>query len=297
MGLFDRKINKFAEKLTRSINQFSEELASNLERIASPEEFFSSSSLFSRKESTPPALPEQQGVDYHQELESELALQEQQVKPTAVDFLSPRMQGLINAAVRDGVVTEAELSVLVRKGAEEGMDADEVLMVTNARLFEVLEEKKGVKQSASQPTPRKPRQPGKCPHCGAVNTPTATVCAECGKPLQNPVAPPPCGGDVASLVANVHRIADEGERQNLSESVILARQRQAIMAFPMPTVVEQLFELVVTAISEAEDDDDLEQAWLSRAHAALDILKRQYSDHPGVKEFVRKQRDELDLFF
>ena len=285
MGFFDKKINSWAEKLERSINRLSEEMTSGLESF-NVDGLLSSAMGEKSGKSTPPPLPQQQeGVDYQRDMEQSLAVEESGA--TAVDYLSPKMRGLINAAVRDGVVTEAELSVLVRKGAEEGMDADEVVMVTNARLFEVLEARKRNEAASQQPSQPSPRMIGKCPFCGAINPPGLKVCPECGKPLAAAETAP---AGIAQLVAEVHRIDEEGEEQDLDESVVNARKRQAIMAFSMPTTPEGLYEFVETAIAEADEDYDMSSTWVARAKAALGVIDSKFGNTPGAKDFVRSKR-------
>ena len=58
-------------------------------------------------------------------------------EPATSDFsglFSPRMEALINSALRDGVLTDQEKAVLKRRAEKEGEDWDEIEMIINSRL-------------------------------------------------------------------------------------------------------------------------------------------------------------------
>ena len=58
-------------------------------------------------------------------------------QPATSDFsglFSPRMEALINSALRDGVLTDQEKAVLKKRAEKEGEDWDEVEMIINSRL-------------------------------------------------------------------------------------------------------------------------------------------------------------------
>lgn len=58
-------------------------------------------------------------------------------QPATSDFsglFSPRMEVLINSALRDGVLTDQEKAVLKRRAEKEGEDWDEIEMIINSRL-------------------------------------------------------------------------------------------------------------------------------------------------------------------
>ena len=50
---------------------------------------------------------------------------------------SPRLNALINAALQDGVLTDKERSIILKRAKVEGEDVDEVEMIINARLAEM----------------------------------------------------------------------------------------------------------------------------------------------------------------
>ena len=56
------------------------------------------------------------------------------------DVLSSRLELLIKSALQDGVLTEQERAVILRRAEKEGEDPDEVEMIINARLAEIQQE-------------------------------------------------------------------------------------------------------------------------------------------------------------
>ena len=61
-----------------------------------------------------------------------------------------RIEGLIKAALADGMLTEKEKQVLFKRAQEQGIDLDEFEMVLDARLVELQKEEKERPQSRHQ---------------------------------------------------------------------------------------------------------------------------------------------------
>ena len=72
-------------------------------------------------------------------------------QPATSDFsglFSPRMEALINSALRDGVLTDQEKAVLKRRAEKEGEDWDEIEMIINSQLAEI-QKAKGIQKQES----------------------------------------------------------------------------------------------------------------------------------------------------
>ena len=72
-------------------------------------------------------------------------------EPATSDFsglFSPRMEALINSALRDGVLTDQEKAVLKKRAEKDGEDWDEVEMIINSRLAEI-QKTKGIQKQES----------------------------------------------------------------------------------------------------------------------------------------------------
>lgn len=97
-------------------------------------------------------------------------------------MLTPELEKLIQYALEDGVLTDKERSVLMRKAQEAGVDLDEFEMILDAKLHEV-------QKTAAAATPKtssnKHGEVRKCPACGAMVSAFTTQCSECGFEFNN----------------------------------------------------------------------------------------------------------------
>lgn len=97
-------------------------------------------------------------------------------------MLTPELEQLINYALEDGVLTDKERSVLMRKAQAAGADLDEFEMILDAKLHEV-------QKTAATVTPKsnsnKHGEVRKCPACGAMVSAFSTRCSECGFEFNN----------------------------------------------------------------------------------------------------------------
>ena len=90
-----------------------------------------------------------------------------------------KIEGLIKAALADGVLTEKEKQVLFKRAQAEGIDLDEFEMVLDAKLVEL---QKAEKEKAAKSAPKSDKfgDVRKCPACGAIISSGIAVCKECG---------------------------------------------------------------------------------------------------------------------
>lgn len=108
-----------------------------------------------------------------------------------------QMEGLISAALADGVLTEKEKQILFKKAQSMGIDLDEFEMVLDARLVEQkkeearnqqqhdLEMEKAKAAQKSAPKSDKFGDVRKCPACGAMLGSFQTTCPDCGHEFTN----------------------------------------------------------------------------------------------------------------
>ena len=97
-------------------------------------------------------------------------------------MLTPELEQLINYALEDGVLTDKERSVLMRKAQAAGADLDEFEMILDAKLHEV---QKAAAVAAPKPNSNKHGEVRKCPACGAMVSAFTTQCSECGFEFNN----------------------------------------------------------------------------------------------------------------
>ena len=97
-------------------------------------------------------------------------------------MLTPELEQLINYALEDGVLTDKERSVLMRKAQTAGADLDEFEMILDAKLHEV---QKTAAAAAPKSNSNKHGEVRKCPACGAMVSAFSTRCSECGFEFNN----------------------------------------------------------------------------------------------------------------
>ena len=97
-------------------------------------------------------------------------------------MLTPELEQLINYALEDGVLTDKERSVLMRKAQAAGADLDEFEMILDAKLHEV---QKAAAAAAPKSNSNKHGEVRKCPACGAMVSAFSTRCSECGFEFNN----------------------------------------------------------------------------------------------------------------
>ena len=97
-------------------------------------------------------------------------------------MLTPELEQLINYALEDGVLTDKERSVLMRKAQAAGADLDEFEMILDAKLHEV---QKTAAAAAPKSSSNKHGEVRKCPACGAMVSAFSTRCSECGFEFNN----------------------------------------------------------------------------------------------------------------
>ncbi|MBR4552951.1 MAG: hypothetical protein IKO20_04435 [Bacteroidaceae bacterium] len=97
-------------------------------------------------------------------------------------MLTPELEQLIQYALQDGVLTDKERSVLMRKAQDAGVDLDEFEMILDAKLHEI---QKAAAAEAPKPSSNKHGEVRKCPACGAMVSAFTTRCSECGFEFNN----------------------------------------------------------------------------------------------------------------
>ena len=94
-------------------------------------------------------------------------------------MLTPELEQLIQYALADGVLTDKERAVLMKKAEAAGADLDEFEMILEAKLYEAK------KAAAAPKASSKEGEMKKCPHCGARVRSFRTTCEECGYEFRN----------------------------------------------------------------------------------------------------------------
>ena len=91
-------------------------------------------------------------------------------------LIPEELQALIDQYLTDGVLTDKERAVILKKAEGMGLDRDEIDLYLDAEVQKI--------DQATDAAVR--RQKGKsCPHCGAVVNMGDTFCSNCGKKFED----------------------------------------------------------------------------------------------------------------
>jgi hypothetical protein len=93
-------------------------------------------------------------------------------------MFSPELEKLISIALVDGIISEKEKNILIKKAINEGLDSDEFEMMLDAYLFKFNEE-----NQKSPPIPEDVDQNNRCPACNEFLPQFSLNCISCGMEL------------------------------------------------------------------------------------------------------------------
>jgi hypothetical protein len=170
-------------------------------------------------------------------------------------MFSPEVEKLISIALIDGVITDKEKSVLIKKAVSIGMDADEFEMMLDAYLYE--------KSASSYQTPPEiPEKNGqdqdRCPSCNDFLPQFSTNCRSCGLELNLERLP----SAISELIEKLKSAESEGNKKNsalLSAfsddnqefSHVIQVKRDIIINFIIPNSKSEMLSFLSMAIPYA----------------------------------------------
>lgn len=192
--------------------------------------------------------------------------------------MNPEIERLIKLAIADGVVTEKERAIILRKAESLGLDKDEIEMILDGELASMKDQKK---VSQSKTDEFKKEQVTKCPSCGGIIQGLSQVCESCGYLLNRSTIQ---GENSKNLHDTLHKL----------EELIIE-----VKSVPKPSIGERLKIVFLTYISlgiyliyrkifhkKGESFENL--------IAKCDKEKRQISVYYGEDSKVKKLLSELD---
>lgn len=190
---------------------------------------------------------------------------------------SDNLESLISAALADGVLTDKERSILMRKAEEEGIDADEFEMVLDARLVE-LQKKKELPKNEKVGNIRK------CPNCGASLSGIISKCPECGFEFNNIKV----ANSVEELSKRLSALKVHGAKDSLASMFGGSQSGKVISEFPIPNTKEDLFELIsyLETLKETLFENGDEKGSNAAHEKRKQCVKRANTLYPGDPMFA-----------
>lgn len=210
---------------------------------------------------------------------------------------NPELEGLIDAALADGVLTEKEKQILFKKAQSMGIDLDEFEMVLDARLVK-MKKAEEEKAASSAPKSNKFGDIKKCPACGAIVQSYQGTCPECGYAFEN-VEANSSAQKLQKMVDSLleeQLIADKSlENEDALSSVVKAfsvrhaqnefrkeeKIRSAILNFPVPNTKADLMEFILSL--KPKKDGAYGDAYFAKYKECLDKARFMF---PNDKDFA-----------
>jgi len=181
-----------------------------------------------------------------------------------------QIEGLISAALADGVLTEKEKQVLFKKAQSQGIDLDEFEMVLDARLVEL---QKAEKEKAAKSAPKSDKYGTvrKCPACGAIVPAFQGVCPECGHEFMD-----------VDANASSKKLAEELLKENNTN-----KQKQIIETFPLPNTKADLLEFLTALKPRINDSNDvLSQSYFKKYQECIEKAKVSFPNDKLIAPFI-----------
>ena len=190
-----------------------------------------------------------------------------------------RIESFMKLALVDGVLTEKEREVLIRKAVEAGIDQDEFEMVLDARLFEKnaekTEEEPIVEKAATEIPPVIPPEVkqsksdlSKCPACGGVLPAYAARCTDCNfeisqrdtnvtiqklfEMLNEIESSRQDETDLSNPMAAIGNFYAKSFSSILGPGTIERKKMEVISSFPIPTTKVDMLEFLALALPKAK---------------------------------------------
>ena len=249
---------------------------------------------------------------------------EPQVRKSAAGY-GERMEMLIQAALADGEVTDKERQILLRRAKAEGIDADELEMVLDARVLKMQqkEQAKQQKKNKQQPQPKQPEKKSnklgevrKCPNCGATIGSFQMTCPECGYEFSQVGV----NQYVAQFAKGLEELAktttagpmsiffslfDNGQYadQRKEENLILAEAR-FVRNYPLPMTKEDCVEALNFILPKISlmGSNGATLAWRNKYMAIIQKMELEAIGNPKLQQTVQAYKQKgrvggLSLFF
>jgi len=164
-------------------------------------------------------------------------------------MFSRQLEDLINASLVDGYISSKERAVLQRIAAAEGVDADTLDVVLDARLQE-LAQKKNEKQQC-------------CPNCGATLEAFSTHCPACHTEINVK--------QTASSVDQLNKKLSALANSYLNEEEGRRVRRDIISTFPVPNNREDLLEFLSLSAANAKTTGGITSTPMRRFFVGIGI--------------------------
>lgn len=145
-------------------------------------------------------------------------------------IFSNRVELVIKAAMTDGVITDKEREAIKQMAMQDGIPADVVDVMLDARLEEAKKQHQ--------------KKQHRCPNCGAEIDAFKATCPYCGTDLK--------GHTTVLSVQELNQRLQEIDKRGLSEDEAQSARRSLISTFPVPNSREDLLEFLTLSAANSK---------------------------------------------
>jgi hypothetical protein len=188
--------------------------------------------------------------------------------------MNPEIENLINLALADGLLTDKEREIIMRKAEALGEDKDEIEMILDGRILLMKLDQE--KQLSDSKISNKKGNLKKCPSCGASTKSFQNNCEECGHEFRNVDT----NSSINELLNNLKKITKSQFQDNFGgfeKSKYFEARAEVIRDFSIPTTKEDLIEFATKSIAEFDtkqiDNKELNSAWESKSVESISKLQ------------------------
>ncbi|MDB9984088.1 hypothetical protein OAE00_01040 [bacterium] len=214
------------------------------------------------------------------------------------------IENLIDMALADGVVTEKERAIILRKAESLGIDKDEIEMILDGKLH---------KLEASKPKQKeKVGNIKTCPACGSFIKAMELTCSDCGHEFTNTQA----NSTLLKLLEQIEKINNkeittpqilkgalgEQAKKNQIDQEKNKLKSELIENFPIPNTREDMLEFLAYSLSKGKDNSHMSYfgdgfstsgAWRKKAEEV--IIKSKIMFKNDTAFFKQLENYEIDF--
>lgn len=203
----------------------------------------------------------------------------------ANNLIPVELDQLIQEYLTDGVLTDKERQVILRKAERMGLDRDEIDLYLDAQVQKIDQ---AVEEAARK---NKHGDIKECPKCGAPVSGIEAKCSACGYEFHGLEA----NKSAQKLAEKLTAITSNNppNRESL--------QADVITSFPVPTTKEDLMEFLISMTSKEKllghfyPERTLKEAYRAKMSECITKARINFSNDPTMQQIVAEAQAALDV--
>lgn len=206
------------------------------------------------------------------------------------------MEALIQASIEDGVLTDLEKNVLVKRAQKENIDLDELEVYIDSLLQKQRKANQKTQQSDENQREKWHGKVAKCPNCGAPVEPGIAKCTACGYAFSGLTA----NKSAQEFSKQLQIVEAKHKGTSQEEKTVKAEALSTVIAtFPIPTTKEDLLEFLLilktgfSNLPNINPDYIVKQAYRSKIKECIEKINMSFPND----SLFQKQIQEVEKAF